>query len=477
MNEFLTEDFLLQSDTARELYHDYAEEMPILDYHCHLPPVRIAENKQFSTITEAWLGGDHYKWRAMRTNGVEEERITGQADDREKFRAWAETVPYTIGNPLFHWTHLELKRYFGIEGKLLNGNTADEIYDACNSRLAGEQYRARGLMNRMHVRAVCTTDDPADSLEHHRKIGADEGFDIPVFPAMRPDKAHAIEDPNRYNNWLARLEAASDTTITSYNELIGALEKRHDFFHEHGCRLSDHGIEYPVARELCDQDIEPIFNKVRDGKQPGPDEVEIFRTALLLEFGRMNAARGWVMQLHMGALRSMNSRMFERLGPDTGFDSIGDFHIAKPLAFFLDRLDRNEQLPKMIFYVLNPNDNETIATMLGNFQDGSVPGKMQFGSAWWFNDQKNGMEQQMTALANMGLLSRFVGMLTDSRSFLSYPRHEYFRRVLCNLIGEWVEGGEAPKDMKLLGPLVQDICYHNAVEYFNFPADLAIRGE
>lgn len=469
MNNFLTEDFLLQSETSRKLYHDYARDMPILDYHCHLPPVQIAENKQFSTITEAWLGGDHYKWRAMRTNGVDEKLITGNADDREKFRAWAETVPHTMGNPLYHWTHLELKRYFDIEGKLLNGKTADEIYDACNNRLATEQYRARGLMKQMQVRAVCTTDDPADSLEDHRKISTDEGFDIAVFPAMRPDKAHAIEHPARYNSYLARLEEASDISVTSYNDLIDALEKRHDFFHEHGCRLSDHGIEYPVAREFRSQDIERIFNKVRDSKQPDRDEVEIFRTALLLEFGRMNAARGWVMQLHMGALRSMNSRMFERLGPDTGFDSIGDFHIAKPLARFLDRLDQTEELPKMIFYVLNPNDNETIATMLGNFQDGSVPGKMQFGSAWWFNDQKDGMEQQMTVLANMGLISRFVGMLTDSRSFLSYPRHEYFRRVLCNLLGAWVETGEAPEDMTLLGPIVENICYNNAVEYFGLP--------
>jgi glucuronate isomerase len=440
--------------------------MPIFDYHCHLPPRQIAENTRFETITQMWLGGDHYKWRAMRANGVDEHYITGDATDREKFRKWAETVPATIGNPLFHWTHLELRRPFGITDKLLTPETADGIYDQCNQLLQTDAFRARGIMEQMNVKLVCTTDDPTDDLRYHQQIRNDKSFDIKVYPALRPDKAHAIENPEQFNSWVTRLEKAADTTIGNYEQFLEVLDERHQFFHEAGCRLSDHGIERPVAAAFTFNQIKEIFKAVRSGKTPSPEEVEMFRTAMLLEFGRMNAARDWVMQLHMGALRGANTRRSREIGPDSGFDSIADEPIAKPLARYLDTLEKDKQLPKTILYVLNPNHNEVAATMIGNFQDGSVPGKMQFGTAWWFNDQKDGMEQQMKTLANMGLLSRFVGMLTDSRSFLSYPRHEYFRRILCNLIGDWVEAGEVVADMQLLGTMVENICYNNAVEYF-----------
>lgn len=467
---FLGEDFLLESDVARRLYHDHAAKMPIFDYHCHLPPAQIAENTQFENLSKIWLAGDHYKWRAMRANGVPEEQITGSADDRTKFRAWAKTVPYTIGNPLYHWTHLELARPFGVAGKVLNEETADEIYDHCNALLATEKFRVRGILDQMNVKVICTTDDPADNLEYHREIADDSSFGIKVFPAFRPDKAHAIENPVAYKEWIGRLEAAAGSSITSYESLLAAMQSRHDYFHERGCRISDHGIEYPVQEKATSSELEAIFRRVIDGVKPDPLSVRKFRSAVMREFGRMDADAGWTMQLHMGAVRNVNSRMFAELGPDTGYDSIADFPIALGLVRFLDSLAADGKLPKTILYNLNPTDNDLIASIIGSFQDGSVPGKMQFGSGWWFNDQKDGMLKQMIALANHGLLSRFVGMLTDSRSFLSYPRHEYFRRILCNLIGNWVVAGEAPNDERLLGNMVEDICYGNAEQYFGLEA-------
>jgi glucuronate isomerase len=463
---FLGEDFLLSNETARILYHDYAKDMPIFDYHCHLPPQDVAGNRQFENLTRIWLGGDHYKWRAMRTNGVAEELITGDADDEAKFMAWAETVPYTVRNPLYHWTHLELKRPFGITGKTLGPDTAKAIYDQCNALLHTEAFRARSIMERMNVKVVCTTDDPADSLEYHRQIKADTGFSIKVLPAFRPDKAMGVESTVNFNAYLEKLEAAAGMEIRTFAALIEALRRRHAFFHEMGCRISDHAVEVPYAEEYTDFEVENIFNKVRKGNPLNRLETLKFKSAMMYEYGLMNAEKGWTTQVHIGALRNNNTRFFTRLGPDTGFDSSADYEIADPLCRYLDRLDSEGKLPKTIIYTLNPKDNETIATAIGCFQDGSVPGKIQFGSGWWFNDQKDGMQRQMEALSQMGLLSRFVGMLTDSRSFLSYPRHEYFRRILCNLLGKDVENGELPGDIKWLGKIVQDISFNNAVNYF-----------
>ncbi|MEW5813953.1 MAG: glucuronate isomerase [Spirochaetota bacterium] len=466
MKEFLTEDFLLETDTARELFHNHAEKMPIFDYHCHLPVKDIAENRLFENLTQIWLGGDHYKWRAMRANGVPEKYITGEADDWEKFKAWAGTVPCTVGNPLYHWTHLELKRYFGITDTRLDGDTARYIYDRCNELLNTEKFRVRKIMESMNVKGVCTTDDPVDTLAYHRFIRQDAGFPVGVFPTMRPDKAMAVENPALFSEWLSRLEEVCSSPVQSYDDFLACLHARHDFFQAAGCRLTDHAVESPPAEDFTDRAIRDIFARVRKGENVSRHEGLQFKTAVLLEFGRMNAAKGWTMQLHMGALRNVNSRMLNTIGPDTGFDSTGDFEIARPLGKFLNMLDRTNELPKMILYSLNSCDNEVVGTMIGNFQDGTIPGKMQFGSAWWFQDQKTGMEKQMTDLANYGLLSRFVGMLTDSRSFLSYPRHEYFRRVLCNLLGTWVEKGELPKDMQLLGTMVENISYNNAKNFF-----------
>lgn len=463
---FLGEDFLLDTEFAKRLYHDHAEGMPIFDYHCHLPPAQIAGNHRFENLTRIWLAGDHYKWRAMRANGVPERLITGDADDRAKFRAWAETVPYTVGNPLYHWTHLELEKPFGITGKLLSGETADEIYDACNTLLAREDFRVRGILERMGVAVVCTTDDPTDDLEHHAAIAGSPEFTVKVFPAFRPDKSYAIEDPAAFQEWCGRLEKATGGELGGYRAFLEALKSRHDYFHERGCRLSDHGIEYPVKEDAPESELEAIYRKVRSGRVPDPQEARRFRSAVMLELGRMDAESGWTMQLHIGAVRNVNSRMFRSLGRDTGYDSIGDFPIATGLVRFLDALDSESHLPRTILYNVNPSDNDVIASIVGSFQDGTEPGKIQFGSGWWFNDQKDGMIKQMTALANHGLLSRFVGMLTDSRSFLSYPRHEYFRRILCNLIGGWVTNGEAPNDEKLLGNMVKDICFRNADRYF-----------
>ena len=464
--EFLSDDFLLSNRTAQILYHDYAKEMPIYDYHCHLPPQDVAENRQFRNLTHIWLAGDHYKWRAMRSNGVDERLITGDASDWEKFEVWAATVPYTVRNPLYHWTHLELKRPFGIAGKVLSPDTAKEIYDQCNELLATEAFRARGIMEQMNVKIVCTTDDPIDSLEYHRQVQQDSSFAIKMLPAFRPDKAAAVGDSKAFKAYVAKLAEAADIDILNFQDFLDAVKKRHSYFHEMGCRLSDHAVVAPPAAEYTESDVAAIFAKAYAGTAVSEHEAEQFQAAMLHEFGVMNAEKGWTMQIHMGAQRNNNSRMFKQLGPDTGFDSIADPPIAAPLARFMDRLDAQDKLPKMILYVLNPCDNEVIGTMLGNFQGGGIPGKIQFGSGWWFNDQKDGMIRQMEALSNLGLLSRFVGMLTDSRSFLSYPRHEYFRRILCNLFGADVENGELPNDIPHLGSIVQDICYNNAVNYF-----------
>ncbi len=466
MKAFMDENFLLQGKTAEILYHEYAKDLPVIDYHCHLPPDEIAEDKQFESLTKIWLDGDHYKWRAMRANGVDERYCTGSAPDREKFLKWAETVPFTIRNPLFHWTHLELRRYFGINS-ILNSLSADEVYSKANSLLKTDDYRVRNLMRMMKVEVVCTTDDPADTLEHHKKI-KDEGFEIKVFPTWRPDKAMAVENTSGYNTYIDKLSQASGLEIIIYSDLLDALKVRQDHFESMGCRVSDHGLETIYAEDFTEKEIAEIFKKVRGGKSLNRSEILKFKSALLIRFAEMDHEKGWIQQFHLGALRNNNTRMFTRLGPDKGFDSIGDFEVARPMSKFLDALEQKGKLTKTIIYNLNPRDNELIATMTGNFNDGYIPGKMQFGSGWWFLDQKDGMEMQINALSNLGLLSRFVGMLTDSRSFLSYPRHEYFRRILCNIIGNDVENGEVPDDKEWLGKIVQGICYYNAKEYFNF---------
>lgn len=467
MKKFMDKDFLLQSETAKELYHNHAAKLPIIDYHCHLDPREVAEDHRFCSITELWLGGDHYKWRAMRANGVDERYITGDADDREKFRKWAETIPYTFRNPLYHWTHLELRTAFGIY-ELLNPDTADRIYDECNEKLKQPGFSARELMRRYNVETVCTTDDPADTLEYHRQI-RESSFGIKVLPAWRPDKAMAIENPETYKAYVTRLSAAADTDIVSYDSLLEALHKRHAFFASQGCRLSDHGIDRFYDEPYTAGDVRGIFARVMEGKVPGAGDVAKFRSALLHEFAVMDVESGWVQQFHYGPIRNNNSRMFARIGADGGFDSMGEFATAQQMAHFFDRLDSEGRLTKTIVYNLNPAANEMVATMMGNFQDGSVPGKMQWGAAWWFSDQKDGIARQLEVLSLQGLLSRFVGMLTDSRSFLSYPRHEYFRRVLCNIIGRDVEEGELPaEEMPRISRMVEDICYYNAKRYFAF---------
>ncbi|MDQ1088955.1 glucuronate isomerase [Siphonobacter sp. SORGH_AS_1065] len=464
---FLSEDFLLQTETARVLYHDYAREMPIIDYHCHLPPDQIAADKSFANLTQIWLYGDHYKWRAMRTNGVAERYCTGDATDFEKFQKWAETVPYTMRNPLYHWTHLELQRYFGID-RVLNGQSAKEIYEEATALLNTPDYTVRNLLRRMNVETVCTTDDPSDDLKFHQQL-VNEGFDIKVLPTFRPDKAMlSIDDPSDFNAYVDKIEGVSNSSISTYDDYVAALRQRHDFFASLGGRLSDHGLEHMYTAEYTESEIRTIFAKARSGQLPSVEERLKFKSAMLLEFAIMDWEKGWTQQYHLGALRNNNARLLRQLGPDTGWDSIGDFGQARPLSTFLGMLDNDDKLAKTILYNLNPADNEVFATMIGNFNDGSTPGKIQWGSGWWFLDQKDGMEKQINALSNMGLLSRFLGMLTDSRSFLSYPRHEYFRRILCNMIGNDVENGELPADTEWLGQMVQNICYNNAKEYFKF---------
>jgi len=466
MKKFLDDNFMLHSRTAEILYHEYAKDLPIIDYHCHLPPEEIAENKMFENLTKIWLDGDHYKWRAMRANGVDEKYCTGNAPDPEKFKKWAETVPYTIRNPLYHWTHLELSRYFGIND-ILNPSSADKVYKTATSLLKTEDFRVRNIMRKMKVEVVCTTDDPIDSLNYHKKIREDK-FEIQVLPAWRPDKAMVVENAAVYNSYLDKLAEVAGIDIKTYTDLLQALKLRQDFFETMGCRLSDHGLETFYAEDFTEKEISAIFLKIRSGKSLDHLEILKFKSALLLRFAEMDHDKGWTQQFHIGALRNNNTKMFRKLGPDKGFDSIGDFEVARPMSKFFDKLDLNGKLTKTIFYNLNPRDNELMATMTGNFNDGIIPGKMQFGSGWWFLDQKDGMEKQINALSNLGLLSRFVGMLTDSRSFLSYPRHEYFRRILCNIIGNDVEKGEVPNDMEWLGKIVQGISYYNAKEYFKF---------
>ena len=464
MTPFIHDDFLLRSGVARDLYHGVARDLPIIDYHCHLPVDQIARDHRFRSITELWLENDHYKWRAMRTNGVPERCCTGEAPDWEKFEAWARTVPYTLRNPLFHWTHMELRRPFGIT-TLLSETTARAIFDRCNERLREPAFTAQGLLRQFKVAVVCTTDDPADSLAHHQALAARPDPDTRVYPTWRPDKALTIDDPRGFMAWVERLEAAAAMTIVSFEQFLEALDQRHAAFHEAGCRASDHGLEQIDAEPWADAAVRETFATARTGRLPDPEAARQYRSALLHRFGLMDHARGWVQQYHLGALRNNNTRQRAALGADTGFDSIGDAAMARPLARFLDRLDRTDQLAKTILYNINPRDNELFASMIGNFQDGSTPGKLQYGAAWWFLDQKDGMEAQVRALSNLGLLARFVGMVTDSRSFLSYSRHEYFRRLLCNLFGEDVEAGSVPDDRALLEHYVRSIAFTNARDY------------
>lgn len=467
MKKFINEDFLLQTKTARNLYHEHAEGLPIIDYHCHLDPKMVADDHMFRSITELWLGGDHYKWRALRANGVAERYITGDASDWEKFEKWAETIPYTLRNPLYHWTHLELKTCFGID-EILNPETAKEIYDECNAKLNSPEFTAKNLMRHYKVETVCTTDDPIDSLENHIKIRK-SGFEVNVLPTWRPDKAMAVENPVSYKNYIDSLSKVSGIDINSFKDVVDALRIRHKFFEEQGCKLSDHGIEVFYAEDYSESEIEKIFNKVFKGKELNEEEINKFKSAMMLEFGIMDAETGWTQQFHFGPLRNNNSKMFNAIGPDTGFDSMCDSNTAKSMAKYLDRLNSLNKLTKTIVYNLNPRDNEMVATMVANFQDGTIPGKMQFGAGWWFLDQKDGMERQMNTLSYQGLLSRFVGMLTDSRSLVSYARHEYFRRIMCNLIARDVENGEIPEsEMSRVEQMVEDISYYNAKKFFNF---------
>ncbi len=464
---FINEDFLLSTKPARKLYHKYAAAEPIFDYHCHIPPADIAANRQFKNLFEIWLEGDHYKWRAMRSNGIAEKFCTGDATPHDKFLAWAKTVPHTLRNPLYHWTHLELKRYFGITD-LLDKTSAEKIWKLANAKLATPALTTQGILKKMKVKVVCTTDDPVDTLEHHRNFAA-QGHPTKMLPAFRPDKALAVNSPASFNKWVEQLAAAANVDISGFGAFIMALEKRHDFFHSQGCRLSDHGMNHCFA-DFCSEKVAAgIFDKARKSGAVTVLEHSQFASYMMVFFGQLDAKRGWTKQLHLGALRSNNTRLLKQLGPDTGFDSIGDFPQTQTLAAYLDKLDSENALPKTIIYNLNPADNYAFATMIGNFQDGTLAGKIQYGSGWWFLDQKEGMEMQMNALSNLGLLSRFIGMITDSRSFMSYPRHEYFRRTLCNLIGRDIKNGLIPDDEELVGPMIKNICYTNAKNYLAFP--------
>ncbi|TPG40931.1 glucuronate isomerase [Flavobacterium pectinovorum] len=465
-NKFITEDFLLYNKTAISLYHDFAKAQPIIDYHCHLSPKDIAENRQFENITQIWIEGDHYKWRAMRANGISEKYITGDASDFEKFEKWAETLPHTLRNPLYHWSHLELKRYFGID-LLLNKDTAKEVFDTCNELLKKPEFSVKNLLKRMNVKVVGTTDDPTDDLQFHKKL-RDDQFEISVLPSFRPDKATEIEKGQLFVNWAQKLESAVGFSIKEYADFIKAIALRHDFFHEMGCRISDHGHIKFYASPYTESEIETIFKKGLNVSELSTIEVEKFKSALLFEIALLNHKRSWAQQFHVGAIRNNNSKMMQSIGPDQGFDSIGDLNMADNMSGFFDKLNSANGLAKTIVYNLNPRDNEVFASMAANFNDDLIPGKMQYGAAWWFLDQKDGMEKQLNVLSNFGLLSRFVGMVTDSRSFLSFPRHEYFRRILCNILGEEVENGQLPNDINLIGELVKNICSGNAEHYFNF---------
>jgi glucuronate isomerase len=465
MKKFLDQDFLLDTATAKKLYHDFAAKLPIIDYHCHLSPQEIAEDSNFQNLTQVWLYGDHYKWRAMRANGIDEKYITGDGSDYEKFQKWAETVPYTLRNPLYHWTHLELQRYFDVYD-ILSPATAKKIYDECTAKLQTPEYSVRRLILKMNVESIGTTDDPLDDLLHHKKIKKD-AFSIQVLPSFRPDKAMAAENVETLSIYIQRLREVSGMPIHNFKSYLEALKSRHNFFAENGCTVSDHGLEQFYAEEYKDCDIEIIFQKILGCHILNTTEVFKFKSCMLVNFAHWDHEKGWVQQYHVGALRNNNTRLLNQLGPDTGFDSIGDFSQAQSISRFLNKLDSSNQLTKTILYNLNPADNEMLAAMTGNFNDGTIAGKIQFGAAWWFLDQKMGMINQLNALSNMGLLGRFVGMITDSRSFLSYPRHEYFRRILCNLIANDVENGELPYDMEWLGETVENICYFNAKKYFN----------
>lgn len=465
---FLSENFLFQGKSAGRLFHEYAESEPILDYHCHLSAREIAENHRFRDLTEIWLEGDHYKWRAMRANGVAERYCTGRATPREKFLAWARTVPYTLRNPLYHWTHLELQRYFGIS-ELLDETTAPAIWDEANRQLQGDELSAQGILKKFDVRTLCTTDDPAESLEYHEQLQQSDCATA-VLPAFRPDNALRIHDPQLWNGWLQRLGRSANMEIRRFEDLLTAIAKRHDDFHQLGCRLSDHGLDFCPADACSDAEAELTFQKARAGEVPRPEEAAKFAGYMMLFFGRLDAEKGWTKQLHLGAYRNANTRMTAALGRDTGFDAIADWPQIASLTRYLDRLDQEEKLPKLIIYNLNPADNYAFAAAIGNFQDSAIPGKIQFGSGWWFLDQKEGIELQLNALSNCGLLSRFVGMTTDSRSFMSYPRHEYFRRVLCNLVGNEVDQGLLPQDLELVGKMVRNICFRNAETFFAFPS-------
>ena len=466
MKTFMDKDFLLSTDTAKELYHDIAAKMPILDYHCHISPQEIAENRKFDNITQVWLGGDHYKWRQMRSNGVEEKYITGDASDREKFQKWAETLEMAIGNPLYHWSHLELRRYFGYTG-VLNSETAEEVWNLCNAKLQEDSMRVQNLILQSGVTLICTTDDPADDLKWHKILAEDENFPVQVLPAWRPDKAMNLEKPD-YVEYLEKLGKAAGMEIKTFADLKEALKKRMAFFDSMGCKASDHGLNYVAYAPASEEEMEAVFAKRMNGEAVSAEEEKKFKTAFMLFVAGEYSRLGWVMQLHYGCKRDNNTSMYNKLGPDTGYDCINNYAPAAELADFLNAVNEAGSLPKTILYSLNPNDDEVIGTIIGCFQNSDTVGKIQQGSAWWFNDNKTGMMKQMTSLANLGLLGNFLGMLTDSRSFLSYPRHEYFRRILCELIGGWVENGEYPKDMKTLEKIIKGISYNNAVRYFGF---------
>ena len=464
MKAFMDDNFLLHTKTAQYLYHEHAKIMPIYDFHSHLPVEDIANNINFDNIGQAWLAGDHYKWRLMRTNGIPEQFCTGNATDYEKFQKWAETVPKTIRNPLYHWTHLELRRYFNIED-LLNPTTCKTIYDHCSNLLKTPEYSIKNLVDGMNVKLICTTNDPIDSLEFHKKIKND-GYEVKILPTFRPDKAMNVEDNVSFMNYIHQLGEISEMTIENFSSLIEAIDIRHKYFHDNGCRIADHGVDQLYAKEYSDQDIEIIIHKILSNKELSDIEISKFKSAFLHEVGRLNHKRGWVQQFHIGALRNVNTRLYNKLGPDIGCDTIGDYNMSENMAKFLDHLDQSNELAKTVLYNLNPRDNELFASMIGNFQDGTFPGKIQFGPSWWFLDNIEGIKKQINSLSTLGLLYHFIGMTTDSRSFLSFPRHEYFRRILCNIVGNDIEKGEIPADMNLLGEMIENICYNNAANYF-----------